>query len=62
MNSLEMATQLVDRWVSECSSLDPDKRGTLLIQMMAEVIDRTEQEAYNRGWRDGGRRYYEERQ
>ena len=60
MTALEMATQLVNRWVS--SSADPDKRGTPLIQMIAEVIGQTEQEAYNRGYRDGGRRYYEEKQ
>ena len=56
MTALEMATQLVNRWISECTSLPqlpPEKRGTLLIQMIAEVLDRVEQEAYERGQRDG---------
>lgn len=53
MTPLEIATQLVNRWTSQCLFLDPGKQGILLIQMIAEVIGRIEQEAYERGWRDG---------
>ena len=55
MTALEMATQLVNRWISECTplpQLPPDKRGTLLIHMIAEVLNRVENEAYERACRD----------
>lgn len=53
MTALEMATQLVNRWTSECLWLeDPKKQGALLIQMIAGVIDQIEQKAYERGRRD----------
>ena len=53
MTALEMATALVNRWISECLWLDPNKRGVLLIRMIAEAIDQIEQEAYRRGYKDG---------
>lgn len=56
MTALEMATQLVNKWISECASLPqlpPNKRGIMLIQMIAVALDRVEMEAYERGKRDG---------
>jgi len=55
MTALEIATHLVNRWISKCTLryLSPDRRAALLIQMIAGVIDRVGQKAYKQGWRDG---------
>ena len=56
MTALETATQLVNKWISECTvlpQLPPNKRGIMLIQMIAVALDRVEMEAYERGKRDG---------
>lgn len=52
MTALEMATELVNRWISDCLWLAPKEQGIRLIQMVARVIDRIEQEAYERGRSD----------
>lgn len=51
MTALEVATELVNRWASECLSIDPRKRSALLIQMIAGVLHRVETEAYERAYR-----------
>lgn len=52
MTALEKACHLVNKWISECLWLGPKEQGTLLIHMIAELVDRVEQEAYERGWNE----------
>lgn len=53
MTSLEKATKLVNRWTSEALFLYADEQGVLLIERIAEAIDKAEQDAYERGLCDG---------
>ena len=53
MTSLEKATKLVNKWVSSCIWLDPEKQSIDLVILIADLIDQVEQEAYERGVQNG---------
>ena len=53
MTVLEKATQLVNRWVSQCQFLSPGLQGRRLIQMIATLVCKEFQEGYERGVEDG---------